>query len=321
MNDLITIIVPVYNVKPYLVRCFDSIIKQTYANIEIIIVDDGSTDGSDKVIDEYAKRDNRIRAVHQKNGGLSAARNTGMKYMHGEYLFFLDSDDYIRNNAIELMHKTMVEKDLNILCCNRVLFWDDGKERIQYKSTNGKVLVFNSKDAIVEMNKYTYFDMSAHSKMYKTEIFDQIEFPVGKLSEDMFIMYLLFDKSKSIGYIDIPLLYYYQRSGSISKTKRINYDFIEAAEQQRVYVSNRYPELKKYMEAICMISNLTVYDIVVNNGGKCSKDELEYFKGNIKKYYKRDSIKQLSFKRRIQLRLFIINTALYNLLIKIYKKI
>ena len=320
MGDLVSIVVPVYNVKPFLKRCIDSLIKQTYNNIEIIIVDDGSTDGSGELCDEIKKKSQKIKVIHQENGGLSAARNTGMRYIKGKYIFFLDSDDYIKETAIEKMVNALIENDLDVICCNRILFWDNNKEKIQYKQISN-VLVMDSKEAIVQMNKYNYFDMSAHSKLFKKELFDNIVFPVGKLSEDMFIMYKIFELSNRIGYISEPLLYYYQRKGSISKSKKINFDFVEACNEQLTYVSRKYPDLKSYMKGVYIVSNLTIYNAVIGNGGKVSKEDLARIKENINKYYSKNNIKELSIIRKIEIIIFRFNKNIYDCFIKIYKKI
>ena len=115
MNELISIIVPVYNVKPYLNRCVDSIIKQTYKNIEILLIDDGSTDGSSELCDKLSDIDSRIKVIHKKNGGLSSARNRGLLEMNGKYVGFVDSDDYIREDMYSVLYHTMINHDADIV--------------------------------------------------------------------------------------------------------------------------------------------------------------------------------------------------------------
>ena len=318
MNNLVSVVVPVYNVRPYLERCISSLIKQTYTNIQIIIVDDGSDDGSSELCDEIKARDNRIEIIHQKNGGLSAARNTGLKYIKGEYIFFLDSDDYISTDAIEKMLSCLLKNNLDIVCCNRVLFWDNNKQKVQYDQIDS-LLVMDPKNAIIEMNRYKYIDMSAHSKLFKKELFNSIKFPVGKLSEDMFIMYKIFEIADKVGYISEPLLYYYQRKGSISKSKKINFDFVEACKEQMVYVSHKYPDLKLYMEGVYIISNLTVYNAVIGYGGKISKSNFKKIRENIEMYYSKDCVKELSSIRKFEIKLFRFNRLIYNIFIMLYK--
>ena len=318
MNSLVSIVVPVYNVKQYLKRCVESLINQTYKNIQIVLVDDGSTDGSSELCDRLSKVDKRIEVIHKKNGGLSDTRNHGIKKIKGKYVYFLDSDDFIEKDAIEIMLFEIIDKNLDIVCTNRILFWDNKKEKIKYKQEK-ETLIFSSKEAIIEMNKYTYIDMSA-SKMFKSDIFNNFEFPIGKLSEDMFIMYRIFDSVDRIGYISKPLLHYYQRAGSISKNSKINYDFIDASYEQMQFISKKYPELEAFMKGTYMVANLTSYNAVKGNGANVSKNDLSIIKKNIKKYYFKKNIVPLSRIRRIEIRLFITNTKIYNLFLKIYKK-
>ena len=127
MDSLISVIVPIYNVEKYLERCVESIINQTYKNLEIILVDDGSPDNCPQMCDDYAKKDSRIKVVHKKNGGLSDARNAGMKVATGEYVSFIDSDDYISLDFYETLLETIVDNDSDIVECSVVKFYENGK--------------------------------------------------------------------------------------------------------------------------------------------------------------------------------------------------
>ena len=127
MNSLISVIVPIYNVEKYLDRCVESIINQTYKNLEIILVDDGSPDNCTQMCDDYAKKDSRIRVVHKENGGLSDARNAGMEVATGEYVSFIDSDDYISLDFYETLFQTMIDNDSDIVECSVVKFYENGK--------------------------------------------------------------------------------------------------------------------------------------------------------------------------------------------------
>ena len=180
----------------------------------------------------------------------------------------------------------------------------------------------NSKEAIFEMNNFKYFDMSAWGKLYKTELFNNIKFPEGKLSEDYFIMYLLFDKANKIVYNSKPLYYYLQRNGSISKGKKINLDFIEAAYNQMIYIENKYPDLKRCVRAAYVSSNMTVYNIVLKNDGKYSKETLKKLQDEVKANY--NFIKGYNYwniLKKIQAFLFVKCIPIYNILFKIFKMI
>ena len=121
-NDLISVIIPIYNVEKFLSFCIDSIVNQTYKNLEIILVDDGSTDNSGKICDEYALKDNRIKVMHKQNGGVSSARNVGLNIAKGKYIGFVDSDDYVENDMFEILHNLIIKNNVDISCCNKFVF-------------------------------------------------------------------------------------------------------------------------------------------------------------------------------------------------------
>ena len=222
MNNKISIIVPVYNVAQYLHACIDSIINQTYKNIEVVLVDDGSTDDSGNICEEYKKNDERIIVVHQKNSGLSAARNVGIEISTGEYITFIDSDDYISPDYIENLYSALEQYSADIAICDlkkvseKVELWD-----IDYKvEKNFKSILLNNSQTIEEVYKPEYhgIDFVAWAKLYKKDLFtfNKIEFPVGRIHEDTFTTYKLLYMAKKIAYIDIPMYFYRSRIGSIT---------------------------------------------------------------------------------------------------------
>lgn len=219
-NLIVSVIVPVYNVKEYLVQCLETIINQTYNNIEILLVDDGSTDTSGTICEKYRAKDNRIRVIHKSNGGLSDARNVGIENCTGSFILCVDSDDCISINCIELLMKGMRETNADISVGkmiafegDRVSFMDDKESKSQ-----NKLVILETEDALETMLLQNYFDVSACAKLYKSELFDGIQFPVGKLYEDIATTYKLINKSKKICYIDTPI-YAYRRNrvGSITQ--------------------------------------------------------------------------------------------------------
>lgn len=320
-NELISIIIPVYNVEKLLPKCINSVLNQTYSNIEIILVDDGSTDASGSICDEYLKKDNRINVFHKKNGGLSSARNYGIRNSSGNYLFFLDSDDFVDQNIIEKLLKSMIEHHSSISMSNRINYYDNGKQYIRFYNNND-IKVFNKEEAIEEMNLYNYFDMSSCGKIFKKSLFDNIAFPEGKLCEDYYIMYRILDKCDNVVYVPNVYYYYYQRSGSISKNPKINWDFVLAAKEQSEYISLKYPQLKIAMNSAICFAYLTIYDIMIQNKGKLTKEELkkikEGAKSNLKDVKKYNKIKK---SKKMQLYIFVYLNAIYNTVYKLYKKI
>lgn len=320
MNDLISIIIPVYNVEKYLKDCLESVIMQTYPNLEIILVDDGATDNCPQICDEYAKKDKRIKVIHRENAGLSSARNSGIDIAKGEYIMFVDSDDTIESNTAKDLYRLSKRYNTKIAICGRRYVFDDGKrickvkEKIECK--------FSFEDAIREMNRYYYFDMSAHGKLFNRELFRAIRFPVGKLSEDFFIMPSLFKLAGNISYTSEPLYNYLQRKNSITKNKKINEDFLEAAKKQAELLEKESSNLKTIIHVAYASAALTVFDSYIKNGGKCSEKKVRHFNKIVKdewKYIKEYS--KLDHSKKIQFRLFVFSVPIYKSVFRIFRKI
>ena len=187
MQPLISVIVPIYNVEDYLDRCVDSIINQTYKNLEIILVDDGSPDNCPKMCDDYAKIDNRIKVVHKENGGLSDARNAGMKVATGEYVSFIDSDDYVSLDFYETLLQTMIDNDSDIVECGVVKFYENGK--FDEYSDDQMIKNFNTVDGLEGLINENSFHQYVWNKLYKSSIALDIPYEVSKLNEDEFWTY------------------------------------------------------------------------------------------------------------------------------------
>lgn len=319
MDELVSIIIPIYNVEKYLKNSIESALQQTYTNLEIILVDDGSPDNCPNICDEYEKLDIRIRVKHQKNSGLSGARNTGIAMAKGKYLFFQDSDDTLEKDCIEKLYASMKKFNTQISVCGRFYEFEDGKKLCKYDEKFEKCYEFE--DAIEEMNDFYYFDMSAWGKLYKKELFDDIKFPEGKLSEDYFIMYKLFERSKKISYTSEPLYNYLQRQNSISKNKKINHDFIEAARCQMNDLENNSKKLKIITHVAYASSCLTVADFYIKQGVKCPKEKIVEYRRIIRKNYKFiKKYKKLTIAKKIQFFLFLINYDLYKKCFILYRR-
>ena len=209
MEELVSIIVPVYNVKEYVVKCIESIIAQTYKNIEIIIVDDGSTDGSGEICDSF--HDSRIKILHKKNGGLSSARNTGLDVASGKFICFIDSDDYIDVDMIESLYKTCKAYESDMSICRYHIVGSNISDECEMSD---KLHVYSGIEALEEMLKGKIKSL-AWNKMYRKEIFTDIRFPEGMVYEDIYIMHKLFLKCKRIVTIPNKAYYYVWRDGSI----------------------------------------------------------------------------------------------------------
>lgn len=208
----ISIIVPVYKVEKYLSKCVDSILAQTFTDFELILVDDGSPDSCGKICDEYALKDSRIKVIHKENGGLSDARNAGIAVAKGEYLGFVDSDDYIAPDMYELLYRLIRENDADISICDAVLV--DEETEVNYVDSEKKYIL-ERESALKEMIFKRLFAVNAWNKLYKKELFSDTLYPKGMLYEDLAITYKLIDKTKRLVYIPAKKYAYVQRKGSI----------------------------------------------------------------------------------------------------------
>lgn len=240
--DLVSVIVPVYNVRDYLDRCVTSIITQTYQNIEIILVDDGSLDGSGEMCDAWAQKDARINVYHKENGGLADARNYGITKAHGSYLEFLDSDDYIEKNTIQTCLENLKEhNDVDIVCFGIIIEHENGT-KITKKT--GEKRVLSNREGLIELNSYRNIDESACNKFFARKLFDENRFPKGKLCEDYYIMHKVFASAKQILVLPDIFYHYWQRANSITHNCKFNMDYIFAAQVRQAFFQENYPDLQ-----------------------------------------------------------------------------
>ena len=216
MSELVSVIVPIYNVEEYLEKCVDSILAQSYKNIEVILVDDGSPDKCGDICDKYKEKDARIKVLHKQNGGLSDARNAGIEMADGNYIMFIDSDDYIQNNMIETLYSRIKKDNSDIAQCNFLIVYDEDNS----EQSNGNMPfddeVITSDEALERLFSEDYWYLvTACNKLYKRHLFSEIRFPYSKYHEDEFVAHLIIEKCNLISLVKEPLYYYYQRNTSI----------------------------------------------------------------------------------------------------------
>lgn len=218
MDDLISVIIPVYNVEKFLDKCIQSVVKQSYINLEIILVNDGSLDGSGGICDKWSKLDSRIKVIHQQNGGLSKARNTGLDIATGEYIGFVDSDDYICVNMYEHLIELAKKNNSEMVICNYRFVDTKGAILRQEKIIKNEILSkYDMFKKITESSNF-YF-VTAVNKIYSRSIFDDLRFPIGKIHEDEFIIHKVINKCNSIATVDNYFYNYVQRDDSIMHSK------------------------------------------------------------------------------------------------------
>lgn len=193
-QPLISIIVPCYNTEDYMEQCLDSLIHQSYKNLEIIIVNDGSLDNTDAKIQPYLC-DKRIRYIVQENKGLSGARNTGLDIMKGEYVCFMDSDDFIHKDYVKILYENLIKTDVDISICNFLLYYDDAPVDIETLPIEETLDVKSRDEGMDCIDTYDLKYILAWNKLYKAYIFDNIRYPLGKLHEDEFVAHHIFYKA------------------------------------------------------------------------------------------------------------------------------
>lgn len=235
IHPLISIIIPIYKVEPYLRRCLDSIVNQTYTNLEIILVDDGSPDACPQICDEYAAKDKRIVVIHKQNGGLSDARNAGLDICKGEYISFVDSDDWVDEKYIEELIKITIKENADIAIVENIRT----TQIIPKQSPEHLIKTYANHEALIHLftQEHLAFTVS-WGKLYKRDLFTALRFPIGKYHEDEFTTYLLFYNSSKIAYTSEPLYYYYQRTDSIVSTRH-PWDVLEYLEQRYIFFKEK----------------------------------------------------------------------------------
>ena len=309
----ISVIVPVYKVEQYLNRCVHSLINQTFDDIEIILVDDGSPDNSGSMCDVFAKQDPRIKVIHQKNKGLSGARNAGLLIARGDYISFVDSDDIVSNKFLEILLKVMIQQNADIVSCGRVDVYEDKipdrfKEVKSMKYSSQTILKEKALEYLVE-NKIIF--QTVWDKLYKREIIHGLSFEEGKLHEDEFFTWKVLLKCKRVAYVSAPLYYYFHRKGSIMETfSRGRLDFLQARYERHLYIEQNYPALllesKKSIEFPCIIMmQRLLKNKKFQQVDQCKKILVEYYR---KCQFSKKELK--SFPIRYSVNFFVANISL-----------
>ncbi|HJA32853.1 MAG TPA: glycosyltransferase [Candidatus Mediterraneibacter merdigallinarum] len=239
--DLISVIVPIYNVEQYLNQCLQSICSQSYKNLEIILVDDGSSDRCPELCDVWAEKDSRIRVIHKQNGGLSDARNAGMVCAKGEYIAFVDSDDWIEKDLYQKLWSELHQNNAQIAACGIVKVFETTSEEQKIYS---KQKIFTNEEALQTLLKGQDFCAVAWNKLYKRDVIEDIRFPVGRLHEDEFFTYRVIANASKLVLVPEAKYYYRQRAGSIMDKWTIRHlDSLDAFNERMHFLQAHYPDL------------------------------------------------------------------------------
>ena len=241
----ISVIIPVYNVEMYLDRCIKSVVGQTYRNIEIILVDDGSSDKSGSMCEEWAEKDSRIRVIHKENGGLSDARNAGLAIATGEYISFIDSDDSVSKHFLEYMLKTIIDTNSDLVECGRTDIYDDIEIYNEEVFSQHKIHSYDINKAMELLVDNNIIYQTVWDKLYKREVITGISFKKNKLHEDEFFTWRVILQCKRVTKIEVPLYNYYHRDGSIMENgfSLARLDGIEAKMERHEYIKDNMKEL------------------------------------------------------------------------------
>lgn len=247
MNKSISIIIPVYNVEKYLSRCIRSLLNQTFSDFEILLIDDGSTDKSGEICNEYSKNFDFIKVYHKDNGGLSDARNYGIDKSRGKYVTFVDPDDFVHKDYLKTLFELVQEDEVQVSCISGVRYLEGSKiPNTGHSSEN----VVNTTDGLRNMLIRKGFGVSAWGKLFEKEMFRTIRFPKGKIYEDIFTIPYVIAKSEKIAYKEEYMYYYFVRKDSITHAEfdSRNLMMLEGLNKLSEFIMANYPELKDAMQ-------------------------------------------------------------------------
>lgn len=283
-NIKISLIVPCYNIREYLPRCIESILAQTYKNLEIILISDGSTDGTDEVIREYAKKDSRIIPIFKQNSGVSDTRNRGLDIATGDYIGFVDGDDYIEPEMYETLLKNAIENNADISHCGYQMVFPS---RVDYYYNTGKKVIQDNKKGIRDIIVGDYVEPSPCIKIYRKNIVNNLRMPINiKINEDVLFNFYAFVNSKKSVYEDLPFYHYILRKGSAA-TSKINqnklFDPVRVRKEIFEYsLKNLDNEIQSVAYSSYLNSIINLYRVVSNSKLKEYKEESFILKGQIK---------------------------------------
>lgn len=320
-QDLISVIVPVYNVAAYLERCVDSIIAQTYSELEIILVDDGATDGSGEICDAYEKRYSElIKVIHQANMGLSGARNTGLRHVHGKYVTFVDSDDWLVSDMVETMYGNIKQYDAEISAISFFQAYENGKTVKNSQKT--EIEVMTREEALGKFLFNGNLTVCVCGKLYLTSLWDTVKCPEGKFFEDQYTTYKLIDQAEIVVFDPSPKYYYFKRKGSIGHSPFTDktYELYWGVQEQYEYITRKYPNISEQI-AVARITWEIVFVNMMFYGDKNDKPLLSKSRAFARKHMGEAlRCNDINAIRKVQILLFAYWFWIYKNIYLYYKK-
>ena len=309
----ISVIVPVYNVEKYLYKCINSILEQTFNEFELILVNDGSTDNSGNICDEYAIKDRRVIVIHKENGGLSSARNAGLDIAKGSYISFIDSDDWIARDMYETLFDVGLKNDLDIVQCGYTSVYENSEIKADVYSE--EIMFIHDNEILIKFFFNKDITSIVCDKIYKKQLFMEIRFPVGQLLEDAFILSDIYSNAESMAVLKNVKYYYLQREGSIMKSGPSIHLMISSfqAYVNRIKVASKKQDINLYNKAISGLASdffqyyrlIFLSDMNINKKKELTCELKNWYKSYRKTIFYNNSI---PIKNRVYLELCYINS-------------
>lgn len=307
-NSFVSVIIPVYNVEKYLMRCIQSVLTQTYENYEVILVDDGSTDSSGKMCDDFARLDNRVHTFHKTNGGLSDARNFGVIRSKGEYVVFVDSDDYVSKDYVEYLVTLRKRYNVDIAVARFVSYT---KDDYHFNQNADDEKCLTTEEALIAMMYKINFSVSANAKIYKKELVERHPYPVGSIYEDLATTYKIIADCKKIAYGDRKIYCYRQREGSIThqNISEEHLSGIVAAKEELRYMKKFFPSAVKAARFSVVYTIILLMDNVIY-GTENNIYYFRYLRSELKPFFL-TSLQDRNIKIRSKIRCIAIMAGYY----------
>lgn len=313
----LSIIVPVYKVEKYLDVCVQSILDQTFTDYELILVDDGSPDSCGEMCEAWAKRDSRIKVIHKKNGGLSDARNAGIDVAQGEYIGFVDSDDYIKPDMYEVLITNLESCHADISICGYVDIYANGEK---HESLCRDRFVWNKEEVIENVLRGRLLSVHAVTKLYKRELFKNVRYPVGKISEDAYVIMDILDQVRVAVFTPYSAYCYVHREGSINTGvyKVSDNARVEGHYKNYQYIKKNFPRMEllaydRWLGAIAFVAHKMAFSSIEEFESKDCREFFVTLRKNILRIYRS---RFFSGKRKLSVTLLVINKGLYRFLMK-----
>ena len=285
-TPLVSIIIPVYGTERYLPSCIDSVCRQTYLNIQIILVDDQSPDRCPEICDQYAERDSRIITIHQKNKGVSGARNTGMSYATGDYLMFVDSDDELEENAVDLLVRDILQYDADIASASKSIVREDGL--LRHLDDNDEVRIYEGEELVKRSLEYDRYTRSLHSKLFAKEFIGDIHFVEGHhINEDGYFLFECYTKRPKVVQHNASVYKYYFRENSASNGSFSEkyFDMLYFCELKEKYIQEKIPYFTEYAKDMVVRTNLLFLQVLCRTTEKKYKEVEKRCVQTVRKLY------------------------------------